>query len=327
MRFAAMDLGTVTCRMLVADVREGRIFPVAKEYSIVNLGEGVDETHLLKPEAISRVKETLTGFLRIRDSLDTAEDPIVSTACVATSASRDADNAAELEAVFAELGLAVSVISGMREAELTYLGAGSAFPDESLIVVDVGGGSTEVVFGGSGASAGRSGSRLNAHSYDIGSRRITDRFLHYDPPAQAELEEARSYIREVLESTSQAEEIAAAVEKEGGSETRLVAVAGTATTAVSVREKMETYDSARVHGVSVSFEELREVTQQLASVPLCERERVAGLDPERAPVIVAGLVILEEVMRLYRQSAFTVSESDILSGIIISEYEKARGSA
>lgn len=353
MRFAAIDLGTVTCRMLVADVRDGRIFPAAKEYSIVNLGEGVDETRLLKPEALLRVKEALTGFLHVRDSLDSPEDPIISTACVATSASRDAENSTELENIFAELGLSVQVITGTREAELTYLGASSAFPGESLMVVDVGGGSTEIVFGAADAlqgdaavSQGDAGGapgvfsahgecwahgkygahgKLNAHSYDIGSRRITERFLHSDPPALAELEEARAYIREVLGSTVQSQEILVA--NDGGNGSRLVAVAGTATSAVSVREKMEIYDSVRVHGASVSSEELCSITQMLADVPLQKREQVIGLDPKRASVIVAGLVILQEVMRLYRKPGFTVSESDILSGIIISEYEKARNAA
>ena len=335
MRFAAIDLGTVTCRLLVADVVCGRVVPVAKEYRIVNLGEGVDVTHRLSLAALSRTKDALADFLRVRDGFNVPSDPIISTVCVATSASRDAENSAELEAIFADLGLDVQVISGMREAELTFLGASSVFPGERLIVVDVGGGSTEIVFGTADQVA-------SAHSYDIGSRRITERFLHSDPPSASELEQARQCIREALLSTAQSQEILrllddsasegfsgkskasagkCAGENEG--QVRLVAVAGTATSVVSVRERMLEYDSSRVHGAIISADELALITCELASVALHEREQIIGLDPKRAPVIVAGLVILQEVMRLYRQASFTVSESDILSGIIISEYEKA----
>lgn len=304
-RYAAIDIGTVTCRMLVVDVGESGLHELTREYAITNLGEGVDATGELKPEAMERVVRAIDGFLAVRDSLSTPDYPMVRTVAVATSAARDARNAAEFAARLRERGIELSVIPGSREAALSFSGASIDFSGERLMVVDVGGGSTEVVMGTGGAEP------LRAHSFNVGCRRVTEKFLASDPPAPEELVRARAWIREQMASwfADQA--------KEAASLERVVAVAGTATTVVSIRERMETYDSSRVHKARVSRQDLLEVYERLAALPLSARKKVVGLDPKRAPVMVAGLLILLEVLDFAGIDAFTVSETDILHGITL----------
>ena len=310
-RYAAIDIGTVTCRMLVVDADESGLRELTREYAITNLGEGVDATGELKPEAIDRVVRAIDGFLAVRDSLSTPDHPVVRTVAVATSAARDARNAADFAARLRERGIELSVIPGSREAALSFSGASIDFSGERLMVVDVGGGSTEVVMGVGGAEP------LCAHSFNVGCRRVTERFLASDPPAPEELAQARAWIREQMASwfADQA--------KEAASLERVVAVAGTATTVVSIRERMETYDSSRVHKARVSRQNLLEVYERLAALPLSERMRVVGLDPKRAPVMVAGLLILLEVLDFTGIDAFTVSETDILHGITLAVSHEA----
>lgn len=305
-RYAAIDIGTVTCRMLVGDVAGGRVIPVDREYEITNLGEGVDASGVLKREAMDRVMGAIGRYLEVRDRLDDADHPVRGTMAVATSAARDAANADEFAQLLAEQGLELAVIPGEKEAALSFRGASADFADADgdIMVVDVGGGSTEVVCGPAG------GAPRTARSFDIGCRRVTERFLKSDPPAPGEIAQARAWMRRQLDPYF--EGLAGF-----GDVTRMVAVAGTATTAVSIREKMAVYDSDRVHGAQVTLGELASVRARLARLPLDERRKVTGLDPGRAPVIVAGLVILEEVMRAAGMDAFTASESDILQGMIL----------
>ena len=310
-RYAAIDIGTVTCRMLVVDADESGLRELTREYAITNLGEGVDATGELKPEAIDRVVRAIDGFLAVRDSLSTPDHPVVRTVAVATSAARDARNAADFAARLRERGIELSVIPGSREAALSFSGASIDFPGERLMVVDVGGGSTEVVMGTGGAEP------LCAHSFNVGCRRVTEKFLASDPPALEELARARAWIREQMASWF------ADQTKEAALLERVVAVAGTATTVVSIRERMETYDSSRVHKALVSRQDLLEVYERLAVLPLSERMQVVGLDPKRAPVMVVGLLILLEVLDFAGIDAFTVSETDILHGITLAVSHEA----
>ena len=308
-RYAAIDIGTVTCRLLVADVAaDGAITELAKEYAITNLGEGVDASGLLSRAAMDRVLAAVDRYLVVRDALAEPGRP-VTTIAMATSAARDAANGAEFAALLAERGVMLAVIPGQREAALSFLGASSGFPGEDVAVVDIGGGSTEVVAGRAGAEPAM------ARSFDVGCRRMTERFLASDPPTAAERAAARAWAHD--EMAPYFADLRAAVDVG-----RMVAVAGTATTVVSVREAMASYDSARVHRAFVSVADLRAVAERLEELPLTERERVVGLDPGRAPVIVAGMVILEEVLALMGLPGFTVSESDILDGMVL---EAARG--
>ncbi|MEA5019909.1 MAG: Ppx/GppA phosphatase family protein [Gordonibacter sp.] len=306
-RYAAIDIGTVTCRMLVADVdEEGKLHELRREYAITNLGEGVDATGVLKPEAMRRVADVVARYQEIvRDDapIDGSEITVVA---IATSASRDAANASEFVEMLADLGITLSVIPGEREAALSFSGASCDFTNENLLVVDIGGGSTEVIAGSGG------GQPAHMHSFNIGCRRVTEKFFAADPPSANELAQSRAWVKESMAPFFEELRVAGFVPR------RLVAVAGTATSVVSVREHMKTYDTTRVHKAIVTFEQLDQIYDQLAALPLGERKCVVGLDPGRAPVIIAGLIILQVVLDLASVDSFTVSESDILQGIILS---------
>lgn len=309
-RFAAIDIGTVTCRLLVADVEGGELHELARGYRITNLGEGVDATGELKREAMERVADAVSGFMQTVSEHATDEAPVQVT-CVATSAARDAKNAADFAALLGELGVTLSVIPGEREAGLSFRGASRGFEGSPIVMVDVGGGSTEVVAG----TAGRFPDAVR--SFDVGCRRVTERFFRSDPPADDELSKAALWIREQM--SPYAEKL-----KEDGFEgARVVAVAGTATSVVSVREAMEVYDSAKVNGAHVSRADLAAVHDRLRAMTCEERRHVVGLDPGRAPVIVAGTLILSTVVDLLAADGFTASESDILQGIILNAAESA----
>ena len=308
-RYGALDIGTVTCRLLVADVEDGRIIDVDKEYAITDLGVGVDATGRLSEAAIERVLACVDRYLEVLARYDTPEHPVRRLIAMATSASRDAANGPEFAARLAERGVTLAVIPGSREAQLTFLGASSDFPGENLLVVDIGGGSTEVVAGRFGEDP------VASHSFNIGCRRVTERFFHDDPPTAGQMDAARQWIRETM--APYFEGLATA----GCAIDRVVAVAGTATSVVSIREAMETYDSSRVHKAVVAAGELAAIEERLAAEPLEERRTTVGLDPKRAGVIVAGFVILEEVLALAGADAYTASESDILHGMI---FEAAR---
>lgn len=305
-RYAAIDIGTVTCRMLVADVdAAGAIHEVDREYAITNLGEGVDAAGVLAPAAISRTVETVGGYCAVRDRLAEQGAPIVKTVAVATSASRDAENSDEFVQRLAKLGVVLSVIPGSKEAGLSFSGASCDFPGQDLMVVDIGGGSTEMVVGRAGQAPAW------AHSFDIGCRRVTEKFIRTDPPASDELDRAREWVSQQL-----ARRLGEAG-KAGITPERLVAVAGTATTVVAVRDQMCVYDSTKVHKALVTRQQLDRQYAELAAMPLEQRSQVVGLDPGRAPVIVAGLVIMQAVMDAVGVDGFTVSETDILHGIIL----------
>lgn len=304
-RYGALDIGTVTCRLLVADVEDGAVREVAKEYAITDLGEGVDATGRLSEEAQDRVLSCVGRYLEVLARFDTPDHPVRRLIAMATSAARDAENAAEFTARLGELGVTLAVIPGQREAALTFMGASADFPGENLLVVDIGGGSTELV-------AARCGEEpVAAHSFNVGCRRVTERCLRDDPPTAAQLADARTWVREELEPFF--EGLAA----KRFPIDRVIAVAGTATSVVSIREAMAVYDSSRVHKARVTLDELRAIERALAAEPLADRQATVGLDPKRAGVIVAGLVILEEVLGLAGATSYTASESDILKGMIL----------
>ncbi len=304
MRFAAIDIGTVTTRMLIAKVEGCRVIPLAREYAITNLGEGVDTTHHLRADAIARVMDALDRFLQVRSDLSPADDPVRSTIVMATSAARDADNADEFVAALAERGLSLQVIPGSKEAALSFQGASLGFEGQRIMVVDVGGGSTEI-------SVGIGGEKPQfSHSFDIGCRRITERFFHSDPPTPDQLSLAKVCIAEGFDPW--AERVRTACPPE-----TMITVAGTATSAVSMRDAMEVYDSDVVHGSTVTARDMDELIERLSAMTLAQREHIIGLDPGRAPVIVAGLMILCHVMTAFKMHHFVVSESDLLQGMIL----------
>ena len=305
-RYAAIDIGTVTARLLVADVdAQGGLTELARDHAICNLGVGVDKTGLLASEAIERVREVVGRFVRTIAELQPEQGaPIVVTAN-ATSASRDAKNSDDFIAVLADLGVELSVIPGEKEAALSFAGASSAFPGQRVVVLDIGGGSTEIIAGQAG------GAPKYAHSFNIGCRRVTERYFRDDPPTAEQIQEAGEWIsqsmRDYLETLG----------SDGFDDCRIVAVAGTATSIISMREHMEVYDSERVHGAVAQRDFVNGLLEMLGCMTLEERKQVVGLDPGRAPVIVAGVLILQQILQLMNADSFTVSERDILHGIIL----------
>lgn len=304
-RVAAIDIGTVTCRLLVADVGADGLREVRRAHAITNLGEGVASSGVLLPQAMRRVDEQMERFMGIVEACRDAAHPDVAVVAMATSAARDARNADEFAALLAARGIELSVIPGEREAELSFKGASSSFPPEPLYVVDVGGGSTEVIAGDSGEAP-----RFR-RSFNIGCRRVTELFLHGDPPAESELQEAKAWARAEMEP------FFAQVRAAGFEPRALAAVAGTATSVAAMHLRLERYDAEKVHLSRIDRATLDELARRVSALPLAQRRQVVGLEPDRAPVIVAGLAILQTVLDASGMDAFTVSETDILHGMVL----------
>jgi exopolyphosphatase / guanosine-5'-triphosphate,3'-diphosphate pyrophosphatase len=289
-RVAALDLGTNTTRLLVADVVDGHVDEVHRETRITRLGEAVDTRKRLLPAPIARVRNVLADYRRTVERLGGER-----VLAVATSAVRDAENG---EAFLGEIewsyGFTTRLVSGDEEAELTRRGVQ---PRPGTLVLDIGGGSTELVVD-------------EFHvSLDIGSVRFTERFVHSDPPQPRELEECAHAARTILEERVQA------------APWRAIGVAGTVTTLGALDLGLDAYDRARVHGHVLTLDGARAQLSRLAALPLAERREVPALDPERAPVIVAGAVILVVTLSYFDLDWIEVSERDILDGIALAAAE------
>jgi exopolyphosphatase / guanosine-5'-triphosphate,3'-diphosphate pyrophosphatase len=294
LRVAAVDLGTNSTRMLVADVDDGSIHEVVRRLKITRLGEGVDERKRLLPAPIARVRNVLTDFRREAEQLGAER-----TLAIATSAVRDAENGeAFLGEVEWSYGFRTRLLSGHEEAQLTFRGVSAErnLPEETLIV-DIGGGSTEFVAGSS--------AELRFHdSLDLGCVRLTERFLRSDPPTDAELAECADAVGTLL-----SERIPSDVHPGAA-----IGVAGTITSIAALDLGLDGYDPEQVHGHVISAEGARAQLERLASLPLAERRGLPALDPERAPVIVSGAVILAQVLQHFALGSIEASERDILDG-------------
>jgi exopolyphosphatase / guanosine-5'-triphosphate,3'-diphosphate pyrophosphatase len=283
-RVAAIDLGTNTTRLLVADVDEGELEELHRESRITRLGEGVDARRRLLPAPIARVRNVLADYRRVAEGLG-----VVRTLVIATSAVRDAENG---EAFLGEIewsyGFATRLLGGNEEALLARRGVGAGRElVPGTVIVDVGGGSTELVLDDFHASV------------DVGSVRLTERHLRSDPPTRQELDACARAVRDAL---PELEPRAA------------IGVAGTVTTLAALDLALDAYDRERVHGHRLTRTGAEVQLARLAALPLAERRTVPALEPERAPVIVAGAVIVVEVLRRYGLDALEVSERDILDG-------------
>ena len=302
-RVAAVDLGTNSTRLLVADVDDGRVDDLVRTTRVTRLGEGVDERHRLLPLPVTRVRNVLTDFRRTAESLGAER-----TLAIATSAVRDAENG---EAFLGEIewsyGFATRLLSGDEEALMMFRGVTAERQlGARTVIVDVGGGSTELVAGGP------EGVRWHA-SLDIGSVRLTERFLHSDPPPDDELAECAAAVRALL---------AERVPDEIRSGARAaVGVAGTITSIAALALGLDEYDRERVDGSQLSAEALDAQLGRLAAVPVEERRTIRPLDPERAPVIVAGAVIAQQTLAFFDLEVLEISERDILDGAALAAAE------
>ncbi|MGH3077673.1 MAG: Ppx/GppA phosphatase family protein [Gaiellaceae bacterium] len=288
-RVASVDLGTNSTRLLVADVEDGRLEEIVRKLTITRLGEGVDERRRLLPLPITRVRNCLTEYRRELESLGAER-----TLAIATSAIRDAENG---EAFLGEIewsyGFTTRLLDGTEEAAMMYRGVTAGRPPAAdTLLVDIGGGSTELVLGSDG------GPQATA-SLDVGCVRVTERFLASDPPTPTELATAAAHVRSLLPPFDAR---------------AAIGVAGTVTTLATLDLGLAEYDPERTHGHRIVRGSVERELERLAAMTLEQRVEVAGLEPGRAPVIVAGAVVLREVLRRYDLDEIEVSERDILHG-------------
>ena len=298
-RVAAIDCGTNSVRLLVADLPAGT--DVVRRMEIVRLGQGVDRTGRLAPEAIERTRLALSTYAAEIDRLGAER-----VRMVATSATRDAANADEFRAMVREtLGIDPEVVSGDEEARLSFVGAVRGLPADAeppYLVVDIGGGSTEFVFGTSTVE--------HAVSVDIGCVRMTERHLHSDPPTPDQIAAAEADIGTTVDR---------ALSVVPGRDARtLVGLAGSVTTVVAVALGLQAYRPDRIHHARISYDDVAKVTASLLGMTTAQRLAIPVMHPGRADVIGAGALVLRVVMARAGATSVVASEHDILDGIALS---------
>ena len=295
-----VDIGTNSTRLLVANVdrTSGAIGDLHRESQVTRLGDKVDAGGCLSEEAMARVLATLGDY---RATMDRYE--CEANLAVLTSAVRDASNGPEFtERVRSEFGLDARVLSGDEEAQLTFLGAMSDRDDRSsdpTVVIDIGGGSTEFIVG--------TNHTASFHvSVQAGVLRMSERHIHSDPPAPTELQDLAADTRAIFLNGLPA--------NQRSTVGRAIAVAGTATSAAAIDQELDPYDPERVHGYTLLLATVELLIARLADMTEARRREVVGLHPDRAPTIVAGMILLEEAMRAFGLDSVEVSEHDILRG-------------
>ena len=296
MRVAVVDIGTNSTRLLIADVASPGVYEVERRTTVTNMGRGVDHTGMLCSDAVEDVCQVIADYKAQYEEMGAER-----VMAIATSAVRDASNG---EAFIAELRerfeLDARMLTGEEEAHLTYRGATAHRPEaDPTLVVDIGGGSTELIVG--------TGGDVGFHtSMQVGTIRQSERHLTSDPPDPHELEDLAGDIRNLIDRAIAAQP--------AGQPTRAIAVAGTPTSLAAIDQGLEPYNPERVHGYHLGLQRIQHMLSRLSSLPLAERLRVPGLHPGRAPTIVAGTVILVQVMRAFGLKEIEVSELDILHG-------------
>ena len=327
MLLAAIDIGTVTARLALAQVEDGRVIRMAKYTEIVNLGEGVDKTKRLLPEAIHRCVSCVSSYVD-----HARKEGAEAVVCTLTSAARDAENAPDLGMGLASLGLEPMIIPGEIEGALTFLGVSHDFENHRILVADSGGGSTELVVGtlagqpaAQGAGQQLGGQQLGGQQFggqqldinfvesvDLGCRRLTERFnLSSDHPSVEDIDGAHQMAAQMMsEAIGRAQQQCAAPEL-------LVGVGGTATSLIAIRDHLDPYDPSKVHLNHISLDEVLQIEVLLASKTLKEREDITGLQAKRAPVMLAGTILLTELMKNSGFKHLVVSESDLLFGLVV----------
>jgi exopolyphosphatase / guanosine-5'-triphosphate,3'-diphosphate pyrophosphatase len=288
-RVGVVDLGTNSTRLLVADVSDGQVVEVERRVEITHLGESVDAGRRLLPAATARVCRCLDGYRRELIRLE-AERAVA----IGTSALRDAENGAEfLDEVAHRYGLQTLLVSGIEEAELTLLGVATDGPlTEDTLVIDIGGGSTELTLGG------EKGANFST-SLQLGCVRLTERFLASDPPTTRELASLAARVRDELPEIHPV---------------HAIGVSGTVTTLAALDLELVEYDPVRVHRHVVSRDSVARQLGRLAALTTAQRARIPMMEPGRAPVIVAGAEILFEVLSAYDLTEIETSERDLLHG-------------
>jgi exopolyphosphatase/guanosine-5'-triphosphate,3'-diphosphate pyrophosphatase len=300
-RVAGIDCGTNSIRLLIADIEGNRLTDVVRLMQVVRLGQGVDRTGRLAPEALERTRVALAEYAAL-----IREHGAEQVRMVATSATRDAANRADFVAmVHDELGADPEVITGREEAELSFTGATSVLGDVDgpLLVADIGGGSTELIRG-DGAGA------LKSHSMDVGCVRMTERHLHDDPPTAAQVDAVVADVRAAIE--------AARADVPLDPDVTFVGVAGTVTTITAIALGLDRYDPDAIHGSTITAAQVRDVTDRLLHMSRDERAALPVMHPGRVDVIAAGALVLRTLVDELGVAAVIASEHDILDGIALS---------
>ncbi len=301
-RVAAIDCGTNSIRLLITDLSGRQQHDLVRRMEIVRLGEGVDRTGRLAPAAIERTRVALSAYAR-----EIADLSVPAVRMVATSASRDADNADDFRAmVTATLGVAPEVITGDEEARLSFLGATRDLARGPYLVVDIGGGSTEFVSGDT-TRASAADPVAAAMSVDIGCVRMTERHLHSDPPSAMEIEAATADIVAAVDRAL------AHVPREPGA--TLVGLAGSVTTVTAIAIGLGEYEPDRIHHAHVTHQQVAAVTADLLAASRTDRAAIGVMHPGRVDVIGAGALILRTIMDRAGITSVVASEHDILDGI------------
>jgi exopolyphosphatase/guanosine-5'-triphosphate,3'-diphosphate pyrophosphatase len=300
-RLAGIDIGTLTCRLLIADLTSGHsLKELRSERRILRLGEGVDQTKRLSPAAMDRVIHCLQEWRSVIENHE-----VEAIAVVATSAVRDAINRAEfLAQVKAECGLEVELISGEEEARRTLLGIRSGLPVEvtDILALDIGGGSTEFILD-------RPGQKRIVRSIDIGVVRLCERLLLHDPPTEEEVGHAREWITRETKS--------AVAEMGDYRQATFVGTAGTVTALAAMAQKLPAYEPARIHNYVLKLDRIQELEQTLLSRTKAERIGLPGLEKNREEVIAAGAIIIRTIMETLGQKECLVSDLGLREGVLI----------
>jgi exopolyphosphatase / guanosine-5'-triphosphate,3'-diphosphate pyrophosphatase len=309
-RLGAVDIGTNSTRLMVADVdgHDAPLHTVDRRMRITRLGQGVDATRRFAPEAIERTVAVLREY---RGALE--HHDVTRVRAVATSAARDATNRDDffVPARDALGGVELELVSGDEEARLSFLGATTGLDEPSpYLVVDIGGGSTEFIVGTTGPEG--------SLSVDIGCVRLTEHYLHGDPPTAEELSQAVSVVRDHLADVAR--------ELPGVRDAHtLVGLAGTITTVAAIEMGLPEYDAEKIHHFRLTKAAAEDVFRTLATESVAQRRHNPGLDPARADVIVGGTIVLVSILRAFGFDEMLVSEADILDGLIRSQLDGARG--
>jgi len=307
MRLAGIDIGTLTCRLLIADVApSGRLIEVRSDRRILRLGEGVDHAKHLSSAAMDRVGQCLREWRELIDA-----SAVDGMAVVATSAVRDAVNREEfLDHVKREAGFEIELISGEEEARRTLVGIRSGLPVgvTDLLALDIGGGSTEFILN-------RSGQVPIVRSIDIGVVRLCERVLHHDPPAEDEVRQAREWV---------ARETRAAVACMDNYQTAtFVGTAGTVTSLAAMAQKLPAYEPARIHNYELHLSMIQELEQTLLSRKKADRAGLPGLEKGREEVIAAGTIIIRTVMETLGMPRVLVSDLGLREGVLLNLASRA----
>jgi exopolyphosphatase/guanosine-5'-triphosphate,3'-diphosphate pyrophosphatase len=308
MRLAGVDIGTLTCRLVIADLApDGQLRTVRSDRRILRLGEGVDQTKRLSVVAMDRVVQCLREW---REMI--AVSSVDAVAVVATSAVRDAGNRDEfLDRVKREVGFDAKLISGEEEARRTMLGIRSGLPPgvTDVLALDIGGGSTEFILD-------RPGQKPVVRSINIGVVRLCERLLHHDPPSEEEMHQARVWV---------ARETKAAVSGMGNYQTAtFVGTAGTITSLAAMAQKLPTYEPARIHNFQLQLSTIQELEQTLLSRNKADRAGLPGLEKGREEVIAAGAIIIQTIMETLGMSAVLVSDLGLREGVLINLARQTR---